>query len=60
MAIEEFVRMFESKTKRSGEIFEEARILLPGGVSGSAAYMAPPPGVFRAGCRRQNCRCGWQ
>jgi len=43
MAIEEFVRMFESKTKRSGEIFEEARILLPGGVSGSAAYMAPHP-----------------
>jgi len=43
MAIEKYIDLFESRTKKSRELFEEARKLLPGGVSGSAAYMAPHP-----------------
>ena len=35
--------LFESETKKSGKIYEEARKLSPGGVSGNAAYLAPYP-----------------
>jgi len=43
MAIENFLNTLESRTKRSKELFEEAREILPGGVAGNAAFLAPRP-----------------
>jgi len=43
MALQKFLDLFESKTKKSRAIWEEARKILPGGVSGSAAYLSPYP-----------------
>lgn len=43
MAMETFIHMFETKTKRSKELWEEAKEILPGGVSGSGAYLSPYP-----------------
>lgn len=41
--IEEYIKQFESKTKKSKELWSEAKKYLPGGVSGSAAYLSPNP-----------------
>lgn len=43
MALETFLKEFEAKTKKSKEMFEEASQYLPGGVAGSAAFLAPRP-----------------
>jgi glutamate-1-semialdehyde 2,1-aminomutase len=43
MAIQHFLDLFESKTKKSRALWEDAKKILPGGVSGSAAYLAPHP-----------------
>jgi glutamate-1-semialdehyde 2,1-aminomutase len=43
MAMLKFVDLFESRTKKSKALWEEAKKSLPGGVSGSAAYLAPYP-----------------
>jgi glutamate-1-semialdehyde 2,1-aminomutase len=43
MAVLKFVDLFESRTKKSKALWEEAKKSLPGGVSGSAAYLAPYP-----------------
>ena len=41
--IKEFVGEFGLRTKKSGEIWQEAKSHLPGGVGGSAAYFSPHP-----------------
>lgn len=38
-----FLQLFESKTKKSRKIYEEASKYLPGGVSGNVAFMTPYP-----------------
>lgn len=43
MALQKVLDRFESRTKRSKAIWEEAKKILPGGVCGSAAYLAPHP-----------------
>ena len=43
MAVLKFMDLFESRTKKSKALWEEAKKSLPGGVSGSAAYLAPYP-----------------
>ena len=43
MALEKYIELFESRTKKSRAIWEDAKKYLPGGVSGSAAFMAPHP-----------------
>ncbi len=39
----QFEELFEEKTKKSGAMWEDAKSYLPGGVSGSAAYLVPHP-----------------
>jgi glutamate-1-semialdehyde 2,1-aminomutase len=43
MLLQKYFDLFESKTRKSAEIYEKARKLLPGGVSGTAAYLTPHP-----------------
>jgi glutamate-1-semialdehyde 2,1-aminomutase len=43
MALQQFLNLFDSRTKNSKALWEEAKKILPGGVSGSAAYLAPHP-----------------
>jgi len=43
MALEEFLDSFESRTKKSKQLWEQAIKILPGGVSGSAGYLTPHP-----------------
>jgi glutamate-1-semialdehyde 2,1-aminomutase len=43
MALQKVIDRFELRTKQSKAIWEEAKKILPGGVSGSAAYLAPHP-----------------
>lgn len=43
MALETFLKEFERKTQKSKEFYEEACKYLPGGVAGSAAFLAPRP-----------------
>ena len=43
MAMEQFLREFEARTQKSKEMFTEACEYLPGGVAGSAAFLAPRP-----------------
>lgn len=43
MALEIFLAEYEARTKKSKEMFIEASRYLPGGVSGSAAFLAPYP-----------------
>jgi len=43
MALETFLKEFERKTQQSKELYEEACKYLPGGVAGSAAFLAPHP-----------------
>ncbi len=43
MALETFIREYEARTPKSKALYEEARRYLPGGVAGSAAYLAPHP-----------------
>lgn len=43
MSLDKYLKIYESKTKRSKEIYEEARKLLPGGVAGNGAFMKPYP-----------------
>jgi glutamate-1-semialdehyde 2,1-aminomutase len=43
MALEAFLKEFEARTKESKALFDEASQYLPGGVAGSAAYLAPYP-----------------
>lgn len=43
MSVEKFIELYESRTKKSREIYAKAREILPGGVSGSAAFLAPHP-----------------
>ena len=42
-AREVFEEQYISKTKKSKEIYEEARHYLAGGVPGGARYRRPPP-----------------
>ena len=41
--IEKYIEQFEMKTKKSKELWLEAKKYLPGGVSGSAAFLSPNP-----------------
>ena len=43
MSLDKFIKLYESKTKRSREIYEEARKVLPGGVAGNSSFMKPYP-----------------
>lgn len=43
MTIEKYLDLFKSRTKKSQELWVEAKKYLPGGVAGSAAYLAPNP-----------------
>jgi len=43
MALEKFLNEFEARTKKSKEMYEEAKKYLPGGVAGNAAFLAPHP-----------------
>lgn len=43
MAIEGFVRAYTARTRRSRQLWEEARRVLPGGVSGNAKFFKPHP-----------------
>ncbi len=43
MALEKFLDLFDSRTRKSLAIWEDAKEILPGGVSGSAAFLAPHP-----------------
>lgn len=43
MALERFVRDYAARTPRSRELWEEARRVLPGGVSGNAKFFKPHP-----------------
>ena len=43
MALQKYMELFESKTKKSKALWEEAEKSLPGGVSGNAAYLSPYP-----------------
>jgi glutamate-1-semialdehyde 2,1-aminomutase len=43
MSTEEFVRAYTARTPRSRQLWEEARGVLPGGVSGNAKFFKPYP-----------------
>lgn len=43
MALEKFLDLFDSRTRKSLNMWEDAREILPGGVSGGAAFLAPHP-----------------
>lgn len=43
MPIDEFVRAYTARTPRSRQLWEEARGVLPGGVSGNAKFFKPHP-----------------
>jgi len=43
MALEKFVNAYVARTPRSREIYEDARKVLPGGVSGNAKFLKPYP-----------------
>jgi glutamate-1-semialdehyde aminotransferase len=43
MPTEEFVRAYTARTPRSRQLWEEARGILPGGVSGNAKFFRPHP-----------------
>ena len=43
MALEKFVNAYVARTPRSREIYEDARNVLPGGVSGNAKFLKPYP-----------------
>ena len=43
MSTDKSIELYESRTKKSREIYTKAREILPGGVSGSAAFLAPHP-----------------
>jgi glutamate-1-semialdehyde 2,1-aminomutase len=43
MAVDLFLKQFEERTRKSKELYTEACEYLPGGVAGSAAYLAPRP-----------------
>jgi glutamate-1-semialdehyde 2,1-aminomutase len=43
MALQKYLELFESRTKKSRAIWEEARKYLPGGVAGQSAFLAPHP-----------------
>src|ERR1700738_4971281 len=43
MALEKFVDAYVARTPRSREIYEDARKVLPGGVSGNAKFLKPYP-----------------
>ena len=43
MALAEFLKEFEARTTESKALFDEASQYLPGGVAGSAAFLAPHP-----------------
>jgi glutamate-1-semialdehyde 2,1-aminomutase len=43
MALEKFVNDYVARTPRSREIYEAARKVLPGGVSGNAKFLKPHP-----------------
>jgi glutamate-1-semialdehyde 2,1-aminomutase len=43
MAFGKFLDLFESRTRKSRALWEEARQIMPGGVAGSAAYLEPYP-----------------
>ena len=43
MSLQAFLNLYESRAKKSKEMYEDAKKLLPGGVSGSAGYLAPFP-----------------
>lgn len=43
MALQKYLELFESRTKKSRAIWEEAKEYLPGGVSGSAGFLVPHP-----------------
>lgn len=43
MALEKFLQAYAARTKRSREIYEDARNFLPGGVSGNAKFLKPHP-----------------
>jgi glutamate-1-semialdehyde 2,1-aminomutase len=43
MALEKFVNAYVARTPRSREIYEDARTVLPGGVSGNAKFLKPYP-----------------
>ena len=43
MAQLRFMELFESRTRKSRDLWEEAKESLPGGVAGRAAFLAPNP-----------------
>ncbi len=43
MALDRFLKEYAARTQRSREIYEEARKVLPGGVSGNAKFFKPYP-----------------
>ena len=43
MAFQKFLDLFETRTKKSRALWEEARQIMPGGVAGRAAYLEPYP-----------------
>ena len=43
MAMQKFTELFESRTKKSRALWQEAKSILPGGVGGRAAYPEPYP-----------------
>jgi len=43
MAFQRFLNLFESKTKKSRALWEEAKEIMPGGVAGRAAHLEPYP-----------------
>ncbi len=43
MALEKFLQAYTARTNRSRQIYEEARQVLPGGVSGNAKFFKPYP-----------------
>src|SRR3990172_5652726 len=43
MALEKFVQAYEARTGKSKQLYERARRVLPGGVSGNAKFLKPHP-----------------
>ena len=43
MALEKFLQTYTARTPRSKQIYEEARQIMPGGVSGNAKFFKPHP-----------------
>jgi len=43
MALESYLQLFESRTKKSKELYEDVKNYLPGGVCGGAGWLKPHP-----------------